>query len=36
MRLVFVHDGPLFCDKNGKYHEFSYHGLYVLAQNSEK
>ena len=28
MRLVFVHDGPLFCDKNGKYHEFSYHGLY--------
>ena len=28
MRLVFVHDGPLFYDKNGKYHEFSYHGLY--------
>lgn len=28
MRLVFVHDGPLFYDKEGKYHEFSYHGLY--------
>lgn len=28
MRLVFVHDGPLFYDENGKYHEFSYHGLY--------
>ncbi|MBS6956411.1 MAG: glycosyltransferase family 4 protein [Enterocloster asparagiformis] len=28
MKLVFVHDGPLFYDKKGKYYEFAYHELY--------
>ena len=27
MRVLFVHDGPLFYDKNGKYYEFAYHNL---------
>lgn len=27
MKLTFVHDGPLFYDKNGKYYEFAYHEL---------
>lgn len=27
MRLVFIHDGPIYY-KNGKYYEYSYHGLY--------
>lgn len=28
MRLLFVHDGPLFIDDNGLYYEFSYHNLF--------
>lgn len=28
MKLVFVHDGPLFFDDNGNYYEFAYHELY--------
>ncbi|MXP74780.1 glycosyltransferase [Lachnospiraceae bacterium WCA-9-b2] len=28
MKLVFVHDGPIFEDKDGQYYEYSYHGLY--------
>lgn len=28
MKLLFVHDGPMFKDNNGKYYEYSYHGLY--------
>ena len=28
MKLVFVHDGPLFFDDNGDYYEFAYHELY--------
>ncbi len=28
MKLVFVHDGPLFYDKDGNYYEFAYRGLY--------
>lgn len=27
MKLVFVHDGPLFYDKEGNYYEFAYHEL---------
>ena len=27
MKLIFVHDGPIFYDENGKYYEYSYHGL---------
>lgn len=27
MRLVFIHDGPIY-HKDGKYYEYSYHGLY--------
>lgn len=27
MKLTFIHDGPLFYDKNGKYYEFAYHEL---------
>ena len=27
MKLVFVHDGPLFYDENGNYYEFAYHEL---------
>lgn len=26
-RLTFVHDGPIFFDKDGKYYEYSYHNL---------
>lgn len=26
-KLVFVHDGPIFYDKDGKYYEFAYHEL---------
>lgn len=26
-KLVFVHDGPVFYDNNGKYYEFAYHEL---------
>lgn len=28
MKLVFIHDGPLFYDKDGNYYEFAYHELY--------
>lgn len=28
MKLVFIHDGPLFYDKEGRYYEFAYHELY--------
>ena len=28
MDLVFIHDGPLFYDKEGNYYEFAYHELY--------
>ena len=28
MKLVFIHDGPLFYDKEGNYYEFAYHELY--------
>lgn len=28
MKLLFVHDGPLYKDKEGNYYEYSYHGLY--------
>lgn len=28
MKLVFVHDGPLFYDSEGRYYEFAYHELY--------
>ncbi len=28
MKLVFVHDGPIYHDKQGNYYEYSYHGLY--------
>lgn len=28
MKLVFVHDGPLFYDNNGNYYEFAYHELF--------
>lgn len=27
MKLTFVHDGPLFYDKDGNYYEFAYHEL---------
>ncbi len=27
MKLLFVHDGPLFYDKKGNYYEYAYHGL---------
>lgn len=27
MRLVFIHDGPIY-HKDGRYYEYSYHGLY--------
>ncbi len=28
MKLAFIHDGPLFYDKEGNYYEFAYHELY--------
>ncbi len=28
MKLVFIHDGPLFYDKEGNYYEYAYHELY--------
>lgn len=28
MKLVFVHDGPIFYDKNNNYFEFAYHELF--------
>lgn len=28
MKLIFVHDGPLFYDESGNYYEFAYHELY--------
>lgn len=28
MKLVFIHDGPLFYDNEGNYYEFAYHELY--------
>lgn len=28
MKLVFIHDGPLFYDMEGNYYEFAYHELY--------
>ena len=28
MKLVFIHDGPLFYDQDGNYYEFAYHELY--------
>ena len=27
IKLLFVHDGPIFYDDEGKYYEVSYHGL---------
>ena len=37
MDLVFIHDGPLFYDKDGNYYEYAYHELYerysYLADN---
>lgn len=27
MKLLFIHDGPLFYDNHGNYYEYSYHGL---------
>lgn len=37
MKLVFIHDGPLFYDSDGNYYEFAYHELYerysYLADN---
>lgn len=28
MKLLFIHDGPLFFDNEGNYYEFAYHELY--------
>lgn len=28
MKLIFIHNGPVFYDKNGIYYEYSYHNLY--------
>lgn len=28
MRLVFVHDGPVYYDEVGNFYEYTYHGLY--------
>ena len=28
MKLLFVHDGPLFYDDEGNYYEYAYHDLY--------
>ena len=27
MKVLFVHDGPLFYDETGQYYEFAYHNL---------
>lgn len=27
MKLIFIHDGPIFYNENGQYYEYSYHGL---------
>lgn len=32
MKLVFIHDGPIYHDKQGNYYEYSYHGLYERYQ----
>ena len=28
MKLLFVHDGPIFYDQDGNYYEYAFHGLY--------
>lgn len=28
MKILFVHDGPIFYDEEGNYYEYSFHGLY--------
>ena len=28
MKLLFIHDGPLYVSNDGNYYEYSFHGLY--------